>query len=94
MADLSNVNFDHPNIFDWDLLKSTLSQLREGNDVVLPNYCYKTCKRVSPGLSIKWAPLVIFEGIFALLMTEINVKFLDFKIFVLTDDDIRLARRI
>jgi len=62
--------------------------------VLLPDYDYKTCKRRKEGILRKWAPLVIFEGIFALLDRQINVKFLDFKIFVLTDDDVRLARRI
>lgn len=94
MADIGNVNFDHPQIFDWDLLKQTLNDLREGKDVLLPDYDYKTCKRKESGLLRKWAPLVLFEGIFALLDNEINTKFLDFKIFVLTDDDVRLARRI
>lgn len=94
MADIGNVNFDHPQIFDWDLLKETLQSLREGNDVILPDYDYKTCKRRLPGILRKWAPLIILEGIFALLDRDINAKFLDFKIFVLTDDDIRLARRI
>ena len=37
---------------------------------------------------------MIFEGIFALLDKQINEHFLDFKIFVHTDDDIRLARRL
>jgi uridine kinase len=68
--------------------------LREGEDVILPDYDYKTCKRKEPGILRKWAPLIIFEGIFALLDREINLKFLDFKIFVHTDDDLRLARRI
>lgn len=62
--------------------------------MTLPAYDYKTCKRSEPGHFRKWAPVVIFEGIFALLDQEINEKFLDFKIFVLTDDDVRLARRI
>ena len=68
--------------------------LREGKDVILPDYDYKTCKRKQPGIPRKWAPLIIFEGIFALLDRDILYDFLDFKIFVHTDDDVRLARRI
>jgi uridine kinase len=45
MQNIGNVNFDHPQIFDWDLLKITLQQLSEGKDVLLPDYDYKTCKR-------------------------------------------------
>jgi uridine kinase len=59
----------------------------------LPDYDYRTCKRKQPGIIRKWAPLIIFEGIFAILQAEINVM-LDFKIFVHTDDDVRLSRRI
>ena len=93
MKDLGNVNFDHPQIFDWELLKRTLKQLQNGQDVVIPDYDYKTCSRKQHGILKKWAPLIIFEGIFALLDLEINTL-LDLKIFVHTDDDVRLARRI
>lgn len=53
-----------------------------------------TCKRTEPGLKRPWSPLILFEGIFGLLDQQINEQFLDFKIFVHTDDDIRLARRM
>lgn len=62
--------------------------------MIIPEYDYKTCKRKPPGIAIAWAPLIIFEGIFGLLWAEINERFLDFKIFVHTDDDIRLSRRL
>jgi uridine kinase len=61
---------------------------------MIPDYDYKTCKRKLPGIFLKWSPLVIFEGIFGLLDKEINTRFLNFKIFVHTDDDLRLARRL
>lgn len=93
MADIKNVNFDHPEIFDWALMRQTLQELREGKDVYIPDYDYKTCLRTKNPIFVKWAPLIILEGIFALLDREINALF-DYKIFVLTDDDVRLARRI
>ena len=43
--DLGNVNFDHPQMFDWPLLKQTLQKLKDGSDVTIPNYDYATCKR-------------------------------------------------
>jgi uridine kinase len=61
--------------------------------VTIPDYNYVTCKRNNPGLFRKWSPLVIVEGIFGLYDKEINELF-DLKIFVHTDDDIRLARRL
>ena len=61
--------------------------------MIIPDYNYVTCKRNKPGLFRKWSPLIIFEGIFGLYDKEIN-NLMDLKIFVTTDDDIRLARRI
>ena len=66
MANLGKVNFDHPSMFDWDLVKEVLSKLQRGQDVIIPDYNYISCKRNEPGLLRKWSPLVIFEGIFGL----------------------------
>jgi len=93
LADIKNVNFDHPEIFDFALLRQTLNKLKMGQDVEIPDYDYTTCKRKAKPILKKWSPLIILEGIFALLDREINSMF-DFKIFVITDDDVRLARRI
>lgn len=93
MANIGKVNFDHPSMFDWDLVNATMRQLQRGEDVSIPDYDYVTCKRRQPGLLKKWSPLVIFEGIFGLLDKELNTLF-DLKIFVHADDDIRLARRL
>jgi len=71
MADIGNVNFDHPRMFDWELLNATLRKLEKGEDVMIPNYNYKTCKREGPGVLVKAKPLVIFEGLFALLDDDI-----------------------
>ena len=93
MENIGKVNFDHPAMFDWVLLKNTLTRLRGGEDVVIPDYNYVTCKRNPEGLKRAWSPLIIVEGIFGLLDKEIN-EWLDLKIFVQTDDDLRLARRL
>ncbi len=93
MENIGKVNFDHPSMFDWDLIKQTLAKLKQGKDVTIPDYNYVTCKRNNPSLACKWSPLVIVEGIFGLYDKEINDLF-DLKIFVHTDDDIRLARRL
>lgn len=61
--------------------------------MTIPDYNYQTCKRNPGGLLRKWSPLVLFEGIFGLLDNEVN-DYMDLKIFVHTDDDIRLSRRL
>ena len=62
-------------------------------DVIVPNYNYSTCKRDEPGIPLKSSHLVLFEGIFALFDPQVR-EMMDLKIFVHTDDDIRLLRRL
>ena len=61
--------------------------------MVVPNYNYKTCKRDPPGLHIKCTDIILFEGIFALFDSKLR-DLMDLKIFVHSDDDIRLLRRL
>ena len=81
MKNIGKVNFDHPDMFDWVLLKQTLDKFTRGEDVTIPDYNYVTCKRNEGGLPRTWSPLVIVEGIFGLYDKEIN-DMLDLKIFV------------
>ena len=81
MANIGQVNFDHPSMFDWVLLKETLNKLKRGEDVIIPNYNYVTCKRDKEGIKKKWSPLIMYEGIFGLFDREVNAM-LDLKIFV------------
>lgn len=63
-------------------------------DVDIPIYDFSTHKRVEGEmLTVKCQPLIIFEGIMSLYEKRFR-DLMDLKIFVLTDDDIRLARRI
>lgn len=78
---------------DWPLINETFMKLCRGEDVVVPNYNYSTCKRDEPGLDIKCTDLILFEGIFALVDANIR-DIMDLKIFVHSDDDIRLLRRL
>jgi uridine kinase len=61
--------------------------------VIIPRYNYSTCKRDEPGIFVKCTDLILFEGIFALIDPELR-DMMDLKIFVDTDADIRLLRRI
>ena len=93
LQNIGKYNFDHPDAFDWELARKIIKQLMMRQDVVIPKYNYKTCKRDEPGIFVKCTDLILFEGIFALLDKEIR-DMLDLKIFVDTDADIRLLRRI
>ncbi|CAG8543247.1 5263_t:CDS:10 [Diversispora eburnea] len=89
----NNHNFDHPNAFDFDLLLENLKDLKEGKRVEIPVYDFKTHSRLPQTTPLYGANVIIFEGIFALYDRRI-LELLDMKIFVDTDADIRLARRL
>jgi len=87
-------NFDHPDAFDMDLLVRTIEELRAGRSVGLPTYDFKTHSRVAgENKYIYGADVILVEGIYVLFEERIR-NLLDIKLFVDTEDDIRLARRL
>lgn len=86
-------NFDHPNAFDFPLLIHNLEQLLLGNEIEEPIYDFTVNSRSENVKKIKPADVIIFNGILALQNLEICNKS-DIKIYVDTDSDIRLLRRI
>ncbi len=87
------VNFDHPDSLDNDLLIDHLRRLRSGKAVDKPIYDFKQHTRLPQTERVPWAPVVVVEGI--LILADPNVRdLLDIKVFVDTDADIRLFRRI
>eukprot|EP01083_Nonionella_stella_P082915 229050_1 len=92
-ADVGNYNFDHPNAFDWDLLLNVLQELKQGKAVKCPEYDFTTHSRKDEYTLMYGADVVLVEGILMLHNPDIVNQF-DVKVFVKTDDDIRLIRRI
>eukprot|EP00833_Pecoramyces_ruminatium_P004540 jgi/Orpsp1_1/1178572/evm.model.c7180000065895.1 len=93
LAEESNYNFDHPDSFDIDLLIETLKKLKKGIAVDIPIYDFKTHSRLKETRHIYGANIIVFEGIFALYFEEVR-KLMDLMLFIDTDSDIRLARRM
>uniref|UniRef100_A0A1I8BWE4 Uridine kinase n=1 Tax=Meloidogyne hapla TaxID=6305 RepID=A0A1I8BWE4_MELHA len=93
LADKQEYNFDHPNAFDFDLLYQTLLRLRDGKSVEVPVYDFTTHKRSKNPKLMYGADILIFEGILSFHTPEI-VDLMDMKVFVDTDSDTRLARRL
>jgi uridine kinase len=86
-------NFDHPDALDSELFVSHLGALREGRDVEVPIYDFLVHRRTGATRTVRSSPVVLVEGI--LLFAEPRVReLLDFKIFVDTDADVRLIRRL
>lgn len=86
-------NFDHPNAFDWELLREHLRDLKAGLGIKCPVYDFATSSRTEEVEEIGPCRVVIFEGIFALYDQEIR-KMLDIKSFLHVDSDIRFTRRL
>lgn len=89
----AQVNFDHPDAFDTALLIDHIKRLRSGEEVNKPVYSYKNHERTSEVIPVHPHPLVIVEGILVLENKELR-SLMDIKIFVDTEDDIRLMRRL
>ena len=90
---VSSYNFDHPDAIDVPALVSTLKSLLLRNRVEVPVYDFVTHSRVEETISVEPADVIIIEGILVLAMQEVR-DLCHMKIFVDTDDDLRLARRL
>ena len=88
-----SINYDHPSAFDTDLLIEHLKLLKSGVAVDAPTYDYKTHNRSPLTVHIPAAPVIIVEGILIFENEELASCF-DIKIFVDTDPDVRIIRRI
>lgn len=87
------VNYDHPDALETDLLIAHLDALRAGKAIVRPTYDFGLHDRSPEGLRIAAAPVVLVEGILVLADERLRARF-DAKVYVDTDSDIRLMRRI
>ena len=87
------LNYDHPDAFDTELLVSHLDELRAGNDISCPIYNYSLHDRDTNVRTVKAKEVIVLEGILIFENREILDR-LDIKIFVDTDADIRIIRRI
>src|SRR6185436_20505126 len=93
LQERAKTNFDHPSSLDFDLLRLHLLELIKGRAIEQPIYNFKTHEREKTTRRIEPAQVIIVEGILLLAAIEVRDLF-DLKIFVDTDDDIRLLRRI
>lgn len=88
-----HLNYDHPNALETELLASHLAELRAGRGVDVPIYDFTTHTRSPRTRRVEASPVIIVEGILVLVEAVLREQ-LDIKIFVDTDADIRVFRRI
>lgn len=91
--ELARFNFDHPSAFDWELLREQVSDLKAGRPVLRPVYDFRTHTRTNQTIRVEPRPVVVLEGILILADADLR-RMLDLKIFVETDADLRLLRRL
>lgn len=87
------VNFDHPNSIDFELLVEHLKVLKAGKAIEQPIYSFKQHNRTGDTITTQPRKVMIVEGILVLNNPELR-NMLDIKIFVETDSDERLIRRL
>eukprot|EP01116_Phalansterium_solitarium_P009838 TRINITY_DN2416_c0_g1_i1.p1 TRINITY_DN2416_c0_g1~~TRINITY_DN2416_c0_g1_i1.p1 ORF type:complete len:286 (+),score=5.82 TRINITY_DN2416_c0_g1_i1:39-860(+) len=93
-ANAGKHNFDHPDAFDFDLLETVLTDLRAGKSVKVPHYDFKTHSRHPTNFTtVSGSDIIVIEGILIFFHKRITDLF-HMKIFVDTDADTRLARRV
>ena len=89
----AKLNYDHPDAFDNELFVQAVRDLKEGKDVVCPIYDYSIHDRSDKTVIVKSAKVVIVEGILIYAVPELR-ELMDIKLFVDTDADVRILRRI
>jgi uridine kinase len=88
-----DVNFDHPNSLETELLTKHILQLKEGRPVEVPIYDFSTHTRTDRTYTVQPRGVILVEGI--LIFTEVSLRDLfDVKLFVDTDSDLRFIRRL
>jgi uridine kinase len=92
-AERRELNYDHPDATDTALLVAHLRALRAGQTIEAPIYDFKTDARLAETRRIEPARIVMVEGILVFVDAALRAE-LDIKIFVDTDADIRVFRRI
>ena len=89
----AEVNFDHPNSLENELLIQHVASLRDGNPVEVPIYDFSTDRRTGQTFTVQPQRVILVEGI--LIFTEATLReMFNVKIFVDTDSDLRLIRRL
>jgi uridine kinase len=92
-AQSADVNFDHPNSLETELLIQHIAALRAGKTIDVPIYDFSTDSRTSQTFTVQPCRVILVEGILIFTEPELR-KMFDVKIFVDTDADLRLIRRL
>lgn len=93
LEERAKLNYDHPNAFDTQRLIADILQLKEWKSIDRPVYSYKEHTRLPETVRVNPAKVIVVEGFMIFENTELR-DLMDIKVFVDTDADERLIRRI
>lgn len=93
LAERRKINYDHPSAFEDDLLVAHLKKLRLGESVAVPIYDFEAYTRTERSVKIFPQTIILVEGILVLANAKLREQF-DIKVYVDTDPDVRLLRRL
>lgn len=93
MAERENINYDHPFAFDNELLIEHLNKLLRSETVQAPTYDFTIHGRSAATVELKPNPIIILEGLHVLSDEQLR-RLLHIKVFVDTDPDVRILRRV
>ena len=89
----TKLNYDHPDAFDTWLMVEHIKALKEGKKIECPTYSFVEHNRADETLKVEPSKVIIVDGILIFENKELR-DIMDIKVFVDTDADVRLARRI
>jgi uridine kinase len=93
LEERKKLNYDHPNAFDTELMMSHIRSLKNGESIDRPSYSFVEHTRKNEKVHIMPAKVIIVEGILIFENKDL-LNLMDIKIFVDTDADVRLIRRL
>ena len=89
----TSLNYDHPQAFDTDMLVEHIRALKNNVPIERPVYSFVEHNRMAESVPVKPSKVIIVDGILIFENKELR-ELMDMKVFVDTDADIRLSRRI
>lgn len=92
-SERESVNYDHPDALELDLMSQHLDALRSGKSIQRPTYDFTVHDRAKEGVLVEPAAIIVVEGILVLADERLRSRF-EVKLYVDTDPDIRVMRRI
>lgn len=93
LEERAKLNYDHPSAFDTDVMIEHIKVLKEGKDIERPVYSFVEHNRLPQTVVVHPARVIILDGILILENKELR-DLMDVKVFVDTDADVRLGRRL